>query len=181
MAASDAKPFPQRAAIQRYTFPIFDATGALITGGTTTVTISKDQGAFGNPNAGATTATEIATASGVWYVELDATDHTCDTLVIKAVNSGGTAKPTVLVIYPQTAGDANLFADDVLARDIGSGSNAGTLNERTVRSALRLLRNKSDVSAGTLTARKEDDSTSAWTAAVTTNAGANPIVSIDPA
>jgi hypothetical protein len=75
----------------------------------------------------------------------------------------------------------DLIADAILARDIGSGSGAGSLNERTVRSALRTIRNKTSVSAGTLTVCKEDDSTSAYTAAVTTNAAADPIVSIDPA
>jgi hypothetical protein len=75
----------------------------------------------------------------------------------------------------------DVIADAILARDIGSGSGAGSLNERTVRSALRTVRNKTGVSAGTLTVYKEDDSTTAYTAAVTTNAAADPIVSIDPA
>lgn len=72
-------------------------------------------------------------------------------------------------------------ADAILARDIGSGSNAGSLNERTVRSALRFLRNKWSISGTTLTVTKEDDAASAWTATVTAAPGADPISGNDPA
>jgi hypothetical protein len=51
---------------------------------------------------------------------------------------------------------------------------------RTVRNALRFMRNKWTNSGGTLTVYKEDDATSAWTAATTTAAG-DPVDSIDPA
>lgn len=71
-------------------------------------------------------------------------------------------------------------ADALLERDIGSGTNAGTPEERTVRSALRFLRNKWSISGSTLTVRTEDDSTTAWTAAVATQAGADPVVGNDP-
>lgn len=70
-------------------------------------------------------------------------------------------------------------ADALLSRDIGSGTGAGSLDERTVRSALRFLRNKWGVSGGTLTVTEEDDTTTAWTAAVTQTAG-NPVSAIDP-
>lgn len=76
--------------------------------------------------------------------------------------------------------DFNEIADAILARDIGSGSNAGTSQERTVRSALRFLRNKWDIAAGVLTVRKEDDSTSAWTSTLTTNAAAEAVTASDP-
>ena len=52
---------------------------------------------------------------------------------------------------------------------------------RSVLNALRGIRNKTSVAAGTLTVTKEDDATSAWTAAVTTDAAADPIVTVDPA
>lgn len=72
-------------------------------------------------------------------------------------------------------------ADALLARDIGSGSGAGTLNERTVRAALRFIRNKWSISGATLTVTKENDSDTAWTATVSTSAGAEPVVGNDPA
>jgi hypothetical protein len=179
MASSDAKPVPIKNQAFRLTFGIFKNDGTLITGATGLDSeVSKDAGTFADCTS---EATEIATASGVYYLDLTAAEMNADTVAVLVKSTSTGAVPVQITLYPAEAGDFNAMADDVLARDIGSGSNAGTLNERTVRSALRLLRNKSDVSAGTLTARKEDDSTSAWTAAVTTNAGANPIVSIDPA
>jgi hypothetical protein len=50
-----------------------------------------------------------------------------------------------------------------------------------VTSALRALRNKTAVAAGTLTVYQEDDATADWTATATTDAGADPIISVDPA
>lgn len=93
------------------------------------------------------------------------------------------AKTDNLPAAPAATGDiptAPQNADAILARDIGSGSGAGTLDERTVRSALRFIRNKWSTSGATLTVTKEDDSTTAWTATVTTSAGADPIVGNDP-
>lgn len=67
------------------------------------------------------------------------------------------------------------FLDSLL-----SAGDSDALNARTVRSALRALRNKIGTSAGTLTVCKEDDTAAAWTAAVTEDAAANPITEIDP-
>ena len=50
---------------------------------------------------------------------------------------------------------------------------------RSTLNALRAIRNRWAVSAGTLTVYKEDDATPAWTGAVVTTAG-NPVSSIDP-
>lgn len=69
------------------------------------------------------------------------------------------------------------IADEVLNRDIAGGASGGT---RNVRSALRALRNRRAIAAGTLTVYQEDDTTAAWTAVVTTTAG-NPVSQIDPA
>jgi hypothetical protein len=74
----------------------------------------------------------------------------------------------------------NEIADGLLNRDMSTGTDSGTETLRTVRQALRVLRNKTEIAAGTLTVKKEDDSTTSWTGAVTTTAG-NPISSIDPA
>jgi len=53
--------------------------------------------------------------------------------------------------------------------------------ERTMRSALQYLRNKIAVSSGTLTVYAEDDTAVSWTAALTTDSAAQPIVTFDPA
>jgi hypothetical protein len=65
---------------------------------------------------------------------------------------------------------------DILSADLGSGTNAGTLNERTVRSALRSLRNKVSVGSGTMTVYKENDADTAWTGSLSNTSD----VTVDP-
>ena len=74
----------------------------------------------------------------------------------------------------------NAMADEMLARDLGSGLNSGTAEERTVRSALRALRNKVNVGSSQMVVKKEDDTTDAWTASVTTTAVSSNVSGIDP-
>jgi len=69
------------------------------------------------------------------------------------------------------------IADRILGRNIAGGSSSG----RIVKDALRFLRNRFVVSAGTLTVYAEDDTTTAWTATVTGDAAATPIVESNPA
>lgn len=52
---------------------------------------------------------------------------------------------------------------------------------RSPLNALRALRNRVSISGTTLTVTREDDTTAAWTAAVTTDAQAAPITGVDPA
>lgn len=75
---------------------------------------------------------------------------------------------------------ANEIADALLDRNMGTGTDSGSPTVRTMRQALRMLRNKAGIAAGTLTVTKEDDTTASWTATVTTAAG-NPISEVDPA
>lgn len=72
---------------------------------------------------------------------------------------------------------AQEVADEVLNRNIAGGGSGGA---RTVRSALRKLRNRLAIATGTLTVYQEDDATPDHTEAVTTAAG-DPIVETDPA
>lgn len=69
-------------------------------------------------------------------------------------------------------------ADALLNRDMSAVSDT---NARTPLNALRFLRNKYSISGTTLTVTKEDDTTSAWTSALTTNASAEPVTGSDPA
>jgi hypothetical protein len=73
------------------------------------------------------------------------------------------------------------IADGILNRDMSTGTDSGSATVRTPRQALRFLRNKWSVSGTTLTVTKEDDATASWTAEVTTDALANPIIASDPA
>jgi hypothetical protein len=88
----------------------------------------------------------------------------------KSANTAEAVGDTVIVGLPSL----------ILQADLGDGNNEGTAQERTVRSALRAIRNKATISGGVLTVTTENDSTTAWTAAVTGTAGADPITAIDP-
>lgn len=72
----------------------------------------------------------------------------------------------------------NEIADGLLNRDMSTGTDSGSSTVRTPRQALRVLRNKVSVPLGTV--YKEDDSTSSWTFATTTDGAAAPITVVDP-
>ena len=72
----------------------------------------------------------------------------------------------------------NEIADGILDRDMSVGTDSGSTTVRTVRQALRPLRNRT-TAAGTV--YKEDDSTVSWTFTPTTDAAAEPIIEINPA
>lgn len=76
------------------------------------------------------------------------------------------------------ATDLSDIADALLTRDFSSVTGEAA---RSMLNALRFLRNKWSIAGNTLTVTKEDDAAAAWTATVTGDATANPIVSSDPA
>jgi len=91
------------------------------------------------------------------------------------------AKTDLLPAAPAAVGDiptAIQNADALLKRDwtLVTGEAA-----RSVLNALRFLRNKWALAAGTLTVTKEDDAATAWTGAVTTDAAVDQITGVDPA
>lgn len=72
-------------------------------------------------------------------------------------------------------------ADALLNRDMATGTDSGSPTVRTVRQALRFLRNKWSIGGTTLTVTKEDDVTASWTSTVSTTVGAAPVTGNDPA
>jgi hypothetical protein len=162
MASTDAKPIPKKNTAFRITFPLYDE-------------VSKDGGTFADCT---NEATEIATSSGVYYLDLTSTEMNADTVAIIVKTSTTGAKTSVFVIYPYEDGDTAPFADDLLDRNMATGTDS---TGRTPRNALRALRNKWSISGTALTVTKEDDSTSAWTSTLTATAGVNPITTSDPA
>jgi len=76
--------------------------------------------------------------------------------------------------------ERNAIADAVLDRNMATGTDSGSTTVRTVRQALRFLRNKWTLTSGTLSVKKEDDSTESWDATVGTTASGTPIISVDP-
>lgn len=179
MASTDATAIPVKNQAYRVTFPILDADGDLVVGATGLDSeVSKDAGTFADCT---NEATQIATSSGMYYLDLTATEMNADTVAVIVKSTEGKTVP--IVLYPNEGADlinsasANAIADALLKRDWDGLTGEAA---RSVLNALRFLRNKWSIAAGTLTVTKEDDSTSAWTAALTTDAAANPVTSSDP-
>lgn len=122
MAAADARPIPFRNLAYRITFTIRDADGDLVSGATGLDSeVSKDGGTFTDCT---NEATEIATSSGVYFLDLTATEMDADTvaIIIKTTTSG--AKTALNVLYPQEAGD---IADLIIRRGTAGGIGAGQI------------------------------------------------------
>lgn len=119
MAASDARPIPIKNTAFRVVFPILDADGDLVTGATGLDSeVSKDQGTFADCT---NEATEIATSSGMYYLDLTSTEMNADCVAVIVKTSTSGAKTTTLVLYPEETGDINV---DVTA----FGGTAGTFS-----------------------------------------------------
>ena len=108
--------------------------------------------------------TEVAQMAGT-IGTLDALDTAQDTQ--------HAATQTDIAAVP-TATEA---ADELLKRDWTSVTGEAA---RSTLNALRALRNKVAIAGSTLTIYEEDDTTAAWSAAVTEDATADPISEIDP-
>lgn len=109
MAASDARPIPIKNQAYRVTFPIFDADGDLVTGaGSLDSEVSKDGGTFTDCT---NEATEIASSSGIYYLDLTSTEMNADTVAIIVKSASG--KTTPIVLYPQEAGDIKVDVESI--------------------------------------------------------------------
>ncbi len=118
MGATDAKPIPLRAAAYRVTFPILDADGDLVTGaGSPDSEFSEDGAAFGDC---ASEATEIATASGMYYLDLANTEMDGDTVAVIVKSSSG--KTTPIVFYPAEGGDIDVDVTYIAGSAVNTSS-----------------------------------------------------------
>lgn len=103
MAASDARPVPRKNVAYRVTFPILDADGDLVTGAASLDSeVSIDGAAFADCT---NEATEIATSSGVYYLDLTSSEMNGDTVAVIVKTGTAGAKTTTIVMYPEEAGD----------------------------------------------------------------------------
>lgn len=155
------------------------------------VKIIKDGVDGGN----STNTPTLVTGRNVWRLTLTATEMQAKTVSIEMTNSAivddvctiqtfGHASASIVTFPASLASGAissaelNNIADNLLKRDFtGVTGEAG----RSFLNAMRFIVNKKIVSGNTLTVYKEDDSTSAWTATLGTDAGAEPVISVDPA
>lgn len=103
MASTDAKPIPVKNTAYRVMFPILDADGDLVTGAASLDSeVSKDQGTFADCT---NEATEIATSSGMYYLDLTSTEMNADGVAVIVKTGTAGAKTTPLTFYPQESGD----------------------------------------------------------------------------
>jgi S-methylmethionine-dependent homocysteine/selenocysteine methylase len=102
MASTDALPVPLKNTAYRVTFCIWDADGDLVTGATGLDSeVSKDGGAFTDCT---NEATEIATSSGCYYLDLTSTEMNADTVAVIVKTSSSGAKTTPIILYPNKTG-----------------------------------------------------------------------------
>jgi hypothetical protein len=156
MASTDASPVPVKNKAWRVTFPILDSTGSLVTGATGLDSeVSKDGGTFADCT---NEATEIATGSGVYFLDLTATEMNADTvaIIVKTTTSG--AKTTTLVCYPYT------IAELSAAPAFGAG---GMSVEDALSWLVAQQRNKVTQTSTTTTLFKDDGSTTESTSTIT--------------
>jgi hypothetical protein len=176
--------------------PFLDSTDFLtpktgLTIANTDIKLVVNGGASANKNSGGGTHR----VNGVYGVTFDATDTaTVGEMEVSVVVSGALPVFDKFTVLEEAVYDA-LFAasaagyaavadiptatqnaDALLKRDWTAVSGEAA---RSVLNALRWLRNRWGISGGTLTVYKEDDSTSAWTAA-TTQTASNPTTASDP-
>jgi hypothetical protein len=107
MAASDAKTNPVKNARYRATFPIVDADGELVSeAGSLDSERSIDGGTFADCS---NEAVEIATDSGMYYLDLNASEMNGDTVAIIVKSTSGKTKS--IVLYPAAAELDDIYSD----------------------------------------------------------------------
>ena len=103
MASTDARPVPIKNTAYRLTFAIYKNDGTLITAAAGLDSeVSKDAGTFADCT---NEATEIATSSGVYYLDLTSTEMNADCVAVVVKTSSTGAVPPTFILYPQESGD----------------------------------------------------------------------------
>jgi hypothetical protein len=162
-------------------FPTNFSSLAITVGGAVTAGTVSDKTGYSLTQAFPTNFSSLAiTAGGAVTVGTnnDKTGYTASTVSDKtgySLAAGGIGSGV------HASAELNNIADGVLDRVLSAGTDSGADNTsaRTVRQALRALRNKVSISAGTMSVYKENDTTVSWTSGITTTAG-NPISQSDP-
>ena len=160
MAATDAMPFPIKNHAFCVVFPILDADGDLVTGAAALDSeVSKDLGTFADCT---NEATEIATSSGVYYLNLTATEMNADVVSVIVKTSTSGAKTTVLTFYPVSIVEPTAkpgYADGVTGvEEVLAWLLALSRNKITQTSTTTTLRNDAD-SGNITTSTVSDDGT----------------------
>lgn len=152
MAAGDASPWPVKNQAFRVSFDLRLNTGALNTGAAGLDSeVSKDAGTFADCT---NEATEIATSSGHYYLDLTSTEMNADTVVVQVKSSTTNAVTQTLVLYP------------VSITEPGGAPSWPTDVEKALGWLVALARNKVTQTSTTTTLRNDADSGDISTSAV---------------
>ena len=129
--------------------------------------------AVGDVPTNAELATALAAADDAVLAAIAALNNLSAAGVRSAVGLASANLDTQLDALPTAIENADAF----LTRDFSAVTGEAS---RSALNALRFLRNKWAITGGTLSVKKENDTTEAWAGAVTTTAG-DPVSEIDPA
>lgn len=162
-------------------FPTNFSTLAITAGGATTVGTNNDKTGYSLSGTQTFNVTGNITGNLSGSVGSIGTGGiTTASFAAGAINAAAVA--TGAIDADAIAADATAeIADAILARNLdSSGNEASTIsNGRTVRNALRILRNKVDASTGTqVDVYNEADTTVIWSQPITTSVSADPIVKV---
>lgn len=123
MASTDARPVPIKNTAYRLTFPVYKNDGTLITGAAGLDSeVSKDAGTFADCT---NEATEIATNSGLYYLDLTSTEMNADCVAVVVKTSSTGAVPPTFILYPQESGDIKVDAQSWLGTALATPDTAG--------------------------------------------------------
>lgn len=114
----------------------------------------------------------ITTSSDATFYDVD-----CNFAVVLTAGTVGGTSVVGYVVAQFSIENRKGIPDKLLKRDWTALASEAS---RSVLNALRALRNKINIDGSTLEIKKEDDTTNAWTAALTTTGGVDPITTIDP-
>lgn len=172
-------------------------TNPVVNGGTLTFPTNSTLASTTNITAGTITTVTTVTNGVIVTTNEDKTGYSLTqafptNFAALAINVSGHVSRVTLVdttsvntdmrgtdgAYTGTPPTATENADALLKRDMSAVTGEAA---RSPLNAFRFLRNLWTVVGTTLTVKKEDDTTTAWTATVTTNASADPITGSDPA
>lgn len=152
--------------------------GSPVTTGTTTVYVTGDAGTQATGSVGSGACTHKG--HGFWTYAPAQAETNYDHAAFTFENSSAVnVTIQIYTSFPQSADapTATQNADALLKHDWTSVTGEAA---RSVLNALRQLRNKWTLTGGTLSVKKEDDSTEAWNASVTTDGAAEPVTGSDP-
>ena len=138
---------------------------------------SARAGYLDNLSGGAVALASALATVNAYVDELESRLTSARAGYLDALNSGVPLATGAITEAKFSSGGLNAIADAILKRDWTAVTGEAS---RSVLNALRFLRNKWTAIGATLTVTKEDDSTTAWSAALTKDSASDPITGSDP-